>query len=60
MRGAQAEPAVDELIMRQEEGLERPGFRPRRDRPGFRLPTDRPGFCLPTDRPGFRPHDRLG
>ncbi len=42
MRGAQAEPAINELIMRQEEGRDRPGFRPRRDRPGFR-PHDRLG-----------------
>jgi hypothetical protein len=51
MRGAQAEPAISELIMRQEEGRDRPGFRPLRDRPGFRPHRD---------RPGFRPHDRLG
>ena len=37
--------------MRQEEGRDRPGFRPRRDRPGFRPRRDRPGF-RPRDRPG--------
>jgi hypothetical protein len=60
MRGAQAEPVINELIMRQEEGRDRPGFGLRQEQPGFRLPTDRPGFRLRQEQPGFRPHDRLG